>query len=56
MSETHVAHTKPMSRMQSLSESGRGSKVTKPIFGNSAKRYSEVFAPLCSYYQKIPHF
>ena len=37
MSETHVAHTKPLSRMQSLSESrggegGGGSKVTKLIF------------------------
>ena len=34
MSQTHVAHTKPLSRMQSLSESregGGGSKVTKPI-------------------------
>ena len=28
MSETHVAHTKPLSRMQSLSESRGGSKVT----------------------------
>ena len=38
MSETHVAHTKPLSRMQCLSESrgGGGSKVTKPIFSNSA--------------------
>ena len=32
--------TKPLSRMQSLSESCRGSKVTKPIFSNSAKRSS----------------
>ena len=32
--------TKPLSRMQSLSESRRGSKVTKPIFSNSAKRSS----------------
>ena len=30
MSETHVSHTKPWSRVQSLSESRRGSKVTKP--------------------------
>ena len=37
MSETRVAHTKPLSRMQSLSESRRGSKVTKPIFNNSAR-------------------
>ena len=29
----------PLSRMQSLSESREGSKVTKPIFSNSAKRY-----------------
>ena len=35
----HVAHTKPLSRVQSLSESRRGSKVTKPIFNDSAKRY-----------------
>ena len=39
MSQTHVAHTKPLSRMQSLSESRGGSKVTKPSFSNSAKRY-----------------
>ena len=39
MTETHVAHTKPLSRMQSLSESCRESKVTKTIFSNSAKRY-----------------
>ena len=39
MSEMHVAHTKPLSRMQSLSESCRESKVTKPVFSNSAKRY-----------------
>ena len=33
-------HTKPLSRIQSLSESrGGGSKLTKPIFGNSTKRY-----------------
>ena len=32
-------HTKPWSRMQSLSESLGGSKVTKPIFSNSGKRY-----------------
>ena len=37
MSQTHVAHTKPLSRMQSLSRGG--SKVTKPSFSNSAKRY-----------------
>ena len=29
--------TKPLSRMQSLSESRRGSKVTKPIFSNQCK-------------------
>ena len=39
MLETDVAHTKPLSRMQSLPESGGGSKVTKPIFSNSAKCY-----------------
>ena len=39
MPETHVAHTKPLSRMQSLSESCRESKVTKPIFSNSGKCY-----------------
>ena len=32
LSEKHVAHTKPLSRMQSLSESPAGSNVTKPIF------------------------
>ena len=39
MSETHVAHTKPLSRMQSLSESRGKSKVTNPIFCYGAKRY-----------------
>ena len=39
MLEMHVAHTKPLSRMNSLSESHEGSKDTKPIFRNSAKRY-----------------
>ena len=39
MSETHVSHTKPWSRMQSLSESRGGSKARKPIFSNSGKRY-----------------
>ena len=29
-------------RIQSLSESRKGSKVTKPIFSNSRKRYSDV--------------
>ena len=42
MSDTYVSHTKPWSRMQSLSESRGGSKVTKPIFSNSIKRYWEV--------------
>ena len=39
MSKTHVAHTKPLSRMQSLSESRGGSKATKPNFSkiNGAK-------------------
>ena len=39
MLEMHVAHTKPLSRMNTLSESHGGSKVTKLIFRNSAKRY-----------------
>ena len=39
MSETDVAHTKPH-RTQSLFESRGGSRVTKPIYSNSAKRYS----------------
>ena len=39
MSDTYVSHTKPWSRMQSLSESRGGSKVTEPIFSNSRKRY-----------------
>ena len=34
-----LLNTKPLSRMQSLSESRGGSKVTNPIFRNSAKRY-----------------
>ena len=38
--ETHVSHTKPWNRMRSLSKSREGSKVTKPIFSNSRKRYS----------------
>ena len=38
MSETQVTHTKPLNIMQSLSESRGESKVTKPIFNNSAKR------------------
>ena len=29
-------------RIQSLPESRKGSKVTKPIFSNSRKRYSDV--------------
>ena len=41
MSETHVAHTKPLSKMQSLYESSRRSKVTKPIFSNSANHTIE---------------
>ena len=39
MLEMHVAHMKPLSRMNSLSESHGGSKVTKPTFRNSAERY-----------------
>ena len=35
----NVSHTKPWSRMGSLSESRGGSKVTKPIFSSSGKRY-----------------
>ena len=38
MPETHVAHTKPL---QSLSEPRGKSKVRKPIFSNSGKRYLE---------------
>ena len=34
---TGVAHTKPLSRLQSLFESRGGSRVTKRIFSNSAK-------------------
>ena len=41
MSETHVTHTKPLSRMQSLSESRGRSKVTKSTFSDSAKGYFE---------------
>ena len=39
MSETHVSHTKPWSRMRRLSESRGGSKMTKPISSNSGKHY-----------------
>ena len=39
MLEMHVAHTKPLSRMNNLSESHGEPKVTKPTFQNSAKRY-----------------
>ena len=47
MSKMHVAHTKPLSRMQSLSEShGAGwSKLTRPIFSNSAKHYNHGHVP-----------
>ena len=45
MLETHVFHTKPCSRMQSLSESRGESKVTKPIFNNSGKSYSPITSP-----------
>ena len=41
MSETYVSHTKHWKRMQSLSESRGGSKVTKPVFSNSIKRYCQ---------------
>ena len=39
MSETHVAvaHTKPWSRMRSLSESRGGSEVTRPILGRKKR-------------------
>ena len=40
MLEMHVSHTRPWSRMQSLSESPGESKVIKPIFSNSGKHYS----------------
>ena len=36
--KTHVAQTKRWSRIQSLSESHGGTKVTKPMFSNSAKQ------------------
>ena len=45
-----LAHTKPRSRMRSLTESRGGSKVTKPIFSNSGKLYSLTnvqSVPLC---------
>ena len=49
MNNFHVgnvfSHTKPWSRMQSLSESRGGSKVTKPIFSNSRKRKSPFNYP-----------
>ena len=49
MNNFHVgnvfSHTKPWSRMQSLSESHGGSKVTKPIFSNSRKRKSPFNYP-----------
>ena len=49
MLETHVFHTKPCSRMQSLSESRGESKVTKPIFNNSGKSYSPITSPRGAY-------
>ena len=49
MSETHVSHTKPCSRMRSLSESRGESKVRKPIFSNSGKRYSPITSPRGAY-------
>ena len=45
-SEMHVAHIKPLSRMQSLSESRRGSNVAKPIFSDSSNRYLIIEALL----------
>ena len=49
MSETHVAHTKPLSRMQNLSESRGRSKVTKPICPRRvpAQRPEHEEAPQC---------
>ena len=47
MSETHSAHAKPLRRMQSLFESRGGSKVTKPIFSNSANYKSSHVASNC---------
>ena len=35
MAATYVAHKKPLSRIQKLSESRGGSKVTKSIFSNT---------------------
>ena len=39
MNNFHAETSKLWSKMQSLSESRGGSKVTKPIFSNSIKRY-----------------
>ena len=47
MSETHVAHTKPLSRKHSLSESFGGSKVTKLIFSNSVKQSAIRWDDIC---------
>ena len=51
MSETHVAHAKPLSRMQTLSESrGGGSKATKPtvfsVIAQSAIHHT--YANMCT--------
>ena len=53
MSETHVAHTKPLSRKHSLSESFGGSKVTKLIFSNSGKRYCWIPTLTHSYHRSL---
>ena len=39
ISEPHVAHTKPLSRTQNLTESRGRCTVTIPIFNNGAKQY-----------------
>ena len=44
---------KPWSRMVSFSESRGGSKVTKPIFSNSGKRYWFDFMFLVVDYGKV---
>ena len=47
MSEMHVAHTKPLSRKHSLSESRGGFKVTKLIFSDSVKQSAIRWDDIC---------
>ena len=49
MSETHVAHTKPLSRMQSLSESRGGSKVTNLFLVIVQSAIQNSFNFICSF-------